>query len=93
MIFETALRNVSTKPLFLSLQEFVTSKPGGVLVQRSIRDVPLKWVSKSASWYNYDPLFSAKTGINMGHIFKILINWCENKPNFINLIPKFLKFA
>ena len=34
-------------------------------------DVPLKWVSKSASWYNYDPLFSAKTGINMGHISKI----------------------
>ena len=23
-------------------------------------DVPLKWVSKSASWYNDDPLFSAK---------------------------------
>ena len=33
-------------------------------------DVPLKWVSKSASWYNDDP-FSAKTGINMDHIFKI----------------------
>ena len=26
-------------------------------------------VSKSA-WYNDDPIFSAKTGINMGHIFK-----------------------
>ena len=34
-------------------------------------DMPLKGVAKSASWYNDDPLFSAKTGINMGHIFKI----------------------
>ena len=55
-------------------------------------DVPLKWVSKSASWYNNDPLFSAKTGINMGHIFRIFQNWRENRPNFINLIPNFPKF-
>ena len=35
-------------------------------------NVPLKWVSKSASWYNDDTLlFSAKTGIKIGHIFKI----------------------
>ena len=34
--------------------------------------VPLKWITKSASWYNDDPLFSAKTGINLGHIFKFL---------------------
>ena len=33
--------------------------------------VLLKWVSKSTSWYNDNPLFDAKTGINMGHIFKI----------------------
>ena len=39
--------------------------PGGFLVQRSIRDVLLKWVAKSASWYNNDPLFSAKTDINI----------------------------
>ena len=42
--------------------------------------MPLKWVSKSASWYNNDPLFSAKIGINVGHIFKILLNWHENRP-------------
>ena len=66
---------------------------GGFLVQRSIREVLLKWVAKLASWYDDDPLFSAKTGINIGHIFKIFWNWCKNRPNFINLIPKFLKFA
>ena len=46
---------------------------GGLLVQRSIwasGDVPLKWVSKLASWYNDDPLFSEKTGMNMGYIFE-----------------------
>ena len=68
------------------------SLPGGVLSTKvSSGDVPLKRVSKSAS--NDDPLFSAKTGINMGHIFKIFFNWGENRPNFINLVPKFLKFA
>ena len=34
-------------------------------------NVPLQWVTKSVSWYKDDPLFSAKTGINMGPIFKI----------------------
>ena len=68
--------------------------PGGFLDKGLSVDVPLKWVSKSASWYNDDPLFSAKTGINMGHIFKIYqFNWHENRPNFINLIQKFPKFA
>ena len=48
-------------------------RPGGVL---STKVYPgtcrwIEWVSKSASWYNDDPLFSAKTGIDMGHIFKI----------------------
>ena len=40
---------------------------GGLLVQRLSRDMPLKWVPKSASWYNDEPLFSgsAKTVINM----------------------------
>ena len=52
--------------------------------------MPLKWVAKSASWYNDDPLFSAKSGINMGHIFKIFLKWRKNRPNFINLKPKFL---
>ena len=51
------------------------------------RDMWQKWVPKSASWFNDDPLFNAKTGINMGHIFKIVQNLCENRPNFINLIP------
>ena len=34
-------------------------------------------------------LFSTKTGMNknIGHIFKIFLNWRENRPNFINLIP------
>ena len=48
---------------------------------------------KIRPWYNDDPLFSAEIGVNMGHIFKIFLNWCENRPNFINLIPKFPKFA
>ena len=39
--------------------------------------------TKSASWYDDDPLFSAKAGINMGHIFKIFLNWRENRPHFI----------
>ena len=33
-------------------------------------NVPMKWVAKSASW-NDDPLFSAKTGVKMGHISQI----------------------
>ena len=56
--------------------------PGGFLVDRSIR------------WW---PLIRAKTGINMGHnshdIFKIFKNWHKNRPNFINLILIFPKFA
>ena len=57
-------------------------------------DVLLKWVPKSASWYNNDPfLFSAKADISLGHIFKILYSWYKNRPNFLNLISKFLKFA
>ena len=44
---------------------------GGSWYKGLSRDVLLKWVAKSASWYNNDPLFSARTGINMGHIFKI----------------------
>ena len=33
---------------------------GGVLGTKVYGDVPVKWVSKSASWYNdHDPLFSA----------------------------------
>ena len=46
--------------------------PRGFLVQRSIRGRATEMGLKSASWYNDDPLLSAKTGINMGHIFKIL---------------------
>ena len=68
------------------------SHPGGFKYKSLSGDVPLKWVSKSASWYNDGPLFSAKTGINMGNIFKFFLNRCENRPNFINLIPKFPKF-
>ena len=66
---------------------------GGILVQRSIRERAAEMGLKVASWYNDDPLFSAKTGINMGHIFKIYLNWHEKRPNFINLIPKFPKYA
>ena len=44
---------------------------GGSLYKCLSGDMPLKWVSKSAAWYNDDPLLSATTGINMGHIFKI----------------------
>ena len=63
---------------------------GGVLVQRSIRGrAAEKWVSKSASWYNDNPLFCAKTGINIGHIFKISKTGAKKRPNFINLILKF----
>ena len=46
---------------------------GGFLVQSKglFGDVPLKSVSKSAFWYKNCPLIQCKTGINMGHIFKI----------------------
>ena len=61
--------------------------------QRFIWGRATEMVSKSGSWYNDDPLFSAKIGINMGHIFKIF-NLCENRPNFINLMMhRFQKFA
>ena len=43
---------------------------GGFLVQRSIRGHAAEMGHKSA-WNNDDPLFSANTGINMGHILKI----------------------
>ena len=65
----------------------VQSLPGGgvlLLVQSLSGDVQLKRVTKAASHYINDPLFSAKTGI-MGRTFKIFLN----KLNFINLIPKF----
>ena len=44
---------------------------GGSQYKGLSRDMPLKWVSKSAFRYNNDPLFNAKTGINMGHVFYI----------------------
>ena len=63
---------------------------GGSLYKGLSGDVPLKWVSKSASWYEtLFSMFSAKTGISMGHIFEKILIWHEITPNFINLIPKF----
>ena len=63
---------------------------GEFLVQRSIpgRAGAAEMGCKISLWDNDDPLFSAKTGITMGYIFKIFSDWCENRPNFINLIPK-----
>ena len=65
---------------------------GGFLVQWSIWGRAAE-MGRKISLYNDDPLFSAKTGINMGHIFTIFKNWHENKPNFVNLITKFPMFA
>ena len=65
---------------------------GGVLSKRYIRGRAAEMGLK-ISLLEHDPLFSAKIGINMGHIFKIFLNWCKNRPNFINLTPKFPKFA
>ena len=46
--------------------------PWGYLVQRSIRRSAAEMGRKiSLDWYTDDPLFSAKTGIIMGHIFKM----------------------
>ena len=42
------------------------------LIQRSIRGRAAEMGPKLASWYNDDPLLRAKTGIKMGHIFKIV---------------------
>ena len=56
----------------IELIQFITvhGRPGvGGLSKDLSGDEPLKWVAKSASLYNDDPLFSAKTGINMGIIF------------------------
>ena len=61
---------------------------GGFLVQRSIRGRAAEMHGLKISLLdNDDPLFSAKTGMNMGHIFKTFFSWLENRPNFINLIP------
>ena len=53
-----------------SLPEF---KGGGeFLVQRSIRGRAAEMgpkISLLVYWYNDNPLFSAKSGINFGHIF------------------------
>ena len=50
---------------------------GGGLVKGLSGDVPLKWVAKSVSWYNDDPLCSAKTGKH-GSYFQ----------NFLKLVQK-----
>ena len=45
---------------------------GVFLVQRATRGHAAEMGRKINLLANNDPLFSAKTGINMGHIFKIL---------------------
>ena len=50
------------------------SNPVGFLVQKFIRGRAAGMGRKTASLYKDDPLFSAKTSINMGHIFIFLKN-------------------
>ena len=62
---------------------------GGFLVQKSIRGhaAEMHGSQNQPPGIMMTPCSVQKTGINMGHIFKIFLNWSENRPNFINLIP------
>ena len=50
------------------------SDPGGFLVQKFIRGRAAGIARKTASLYKDGPLVSAKTRINMGHIFNFVKN-------------------
>ena len=85
-------------PLFFAsaASSFTITARGGFLVQRSIRGRAAEMGLKISLLVLYDdPLIQCKNWYKLGSYFQnyLNLNWRESRPNFINLIPKFPKFA